>query len=121
MLEGLVDVQHFEVLLLNASVVASDTVDVGVVFVDDVLEALKLLYVFKNNLVKIVLHDVDLHLELDDLSFELRVRVLPLLVLLFGLANLLLECCLVFLASFALELKILALLLHLSYDRLLMI
>ena len=81
-------------LLLNASVVASNTVDVGVVFVDDVLEALKLLYVFKNNLVEIVLHDVDLHLELEDLSLELGVRVLPLLVLLFGLAVSWL-CCLV--------------------------
>ena len=121
MLEGLVDVQHFKVLLRNASLVASNTVDVGVILVDDVLEALKLLDVFKNNLVEIVLHDVDLHLELEDLSLELGVRVLPLLVLLFGLAVLHLECCFVLLASFALELKILALLLHLTDDLLLVI
>ena len=108
-------------LFLDISEITSDSIDVAVIFLDDVLESFKLLYILKNNLIKIVFHDVDLDLELKDLSFKLLVSILPLLILLLGFPDLSLQSLLVSLALLPLHLELLALLLHLSNDLLLVV
>jgi len=85
------------------------------------MEAFKLLNIFKDNLIKVVLHDVNLPWKLLDLCLMFGVVVLLKFISLGWLTYLHLKSLFLFLEILSLLLKFLALILHLVNDLLLSI
>lgn len=89
--EGLIDILHLKVLLLDFTKVLSEAANRCIVVTNDTLVLLKLLNILVNNLVEVVFHDVDLEVQLANRLLKNQTFVFAVLVFFLIISYLILE------------------------------